>query len=177
MFFSSRIRTTNRSRASASQGAARYRQSAAGNRQSAARPSKDAVRSPAVGIGALAFLCVTASLGLAGCFAPEDEQISCDDIPPPDQVSYALLEREVTQGCGFSNCHGSEVAEKGLRLDTSARVFEALSNRAGPIYSQLASGEMPKAGDNGDLPLGEPWSETQLANFRGWYCYGGFPDD
>jgi len=108
---------------------------------------------------------------LATCWPPASEQLSCEDLLDPGQVSFAMLEEQMTgqgeKGCGFPACHGSEVAHHGIRLDSANGLYDALSTRIDDIYAQVASGKMPRGATR--------WGAADLQQLRSWYCDGSFP--
>ena len=114
----------------------------------------------------------------SACQAPEEERITCDDIPAFEDVSYSTLEIELSDGCAISDCHGDEVAEKGIRFDSPSAIREALEHRGATVYGVLASGDMPRLADDSDVPDPDGrWGQSSLENFRGWYCYGEYFDE
>jgi hypothetical protein len=132
------------------------------------RPPLHSLRPPrsasTLGIGLVSWIA-------AGCWSPAGERLSCEDLLDPSQVSYgALLEKMTGQGeqsCGFPACHGSEVANHGIRFDNESALYDALSTRIDDIYGQVASGKMPRGGTR--------WGAADLQQLRSWYCYGSFP--
>jgi hypothetical protein len=103
--------------------------------------------------------------------ASAPERLTCDDVLPPGEVKYSDLESLIggmsEKGCAFSECHGGNAQQRGLRLDSPALIFDELSTRTDLIYAMLASGQMPAQGTR--------WDEADLRVFRSWYCDGGFP--
>lgn len=117
---------------------------------------------------------VAAALALlAGCFPPEDERLTCDDVAPPGSFDYGTLEQLVAldeiggKGCVAAPCHSAATQRAGVRLDTPELVYDELSGSPEKYYELLVSGEMPHDG--------EAWNEDELRIFRSWYCAGAFP--
>jgi hypothetical protein len=122
-----------------------------------------------VGARALVSLCVSC---VFSCRPPAEERVTCDDLLPPEQATFAALVELVTQetpdkGCSVAKCHGSEEAEFGYRFDERAAIFDALTTQIDVVYAQVASGEMPPEGR-------ERWDENDLRLLRTWYCNGAF---
>lgn len=129
-------------------------------------------RKPAPSAGAAHALALgLTSCILASCWAPASERLSCEDLLEPSQVSYAALREQMRgqgeKGCGFPACHGSEVANHGIRFDDARLLYDELSTRIDDIYGQVASGKMPRGGTR--------WDENDLRQLRTWYCDGSFP--
>ncbi len=115
-----------------------------------------------------------AMLALTALLACSDanERIDCNDLLPASEASFSQIRELVlsrAKGCAASDCHGSEVAEKGYRLDEPALIYDEFTNRIDSMYAQIASGEMPEGGRR--------WSEQDLRLVRTWYCNGASPND
>lgn len=110
----------------------------------------------------------------AGCFPPEEERLSCDDVYAPGSFDYRVLEDlvlqdeiETSKGCIAAPCHSAGTQRGGVRLDTPKLIYDELSTRADTYYEALASGYMPHDGVR--------WEDEELKIFRSWYCAGAFP--
>jgi hypothetical protein len=107
---------------------------------------------------------------LAGCYEPESERLSCDDVLPAGSYDFSQLQALVQdrrKGCLRGGCHVADTQPAGIRLDTPELVYDELAQRPEKFYAALASGFMPEQG--------RPWSDDDLKLFRSWYCSGAFP--
>jgi uncharacterized membrane protein len=108
---------------------------------------------------------------LAAC-GDAHEQMSCDDLLPASEATFSQLQALVTsrgKGCSSSDCHGSEEAAKGYRLDEPSLIYDEFTNRIDSVYAEVASGSMPEGGRR--------WSDADLQLVRTWYCNGASPND
>ena len=56
-----------------------------------------------------------------------------------------------------------------VSLDSSATVYDTLTNKMSLVYPELSSGRMPRDG--------LPWNADELRMLRTWYCNGAFYDE
>ncbi len=110
-------------------------------------------------------------LAFSAC-GDEQERISCDDLLPATEARFSQIEELVLssdKGCADADCHSSETAEHGYRLDEPALIYEEFTSRIDSMYAQVASGAMPEGGRR--------WSEEDLRIVRTWYCNGASPNE
>jgi len=114
---------------------------------------------------------VGVSWALAGCFGPQDERLSCEDVLPAADANFSgiveLVLNDPEKHCIDEPCHAAKTQQAGIRLDDPDLIYDELSTRPELFYSVLASGVMPQAPTH--------WSEDDLRLFRSWYCSGAFP--
>jgi uncharacterized membrane protein len=106
---------------------------------------------------------------LAGCYEPQSERLSCDDVSPASNADFSQLQalvQDQDKGCLSSDCHNAKTQEQGIRLDTADLVYDEFSHRPDKFYAVLASGIMPDEGTR--------WTDDDLKLFRSWYCSGAF---
>ena len=107
---------------------------------------------------------------LAGCYEPQSERLSCDDVLPAGTYDFSRIQalvQDPDKGCLASECHNAKTQEEGIRLDTEDLVYDEFSHRPEKFYAVLASGIMPDEGTR--------WSDDDLKLLRSWYCTGAFP--
>jgi hypothetical protein len=128
------------------------------------------MRSPARRGAAAVWVALAFAGGLASCYEPQAQRLSCDDVLPAGTYDFAQVQalvQDQQKGCQGDECHGGAGQEQGVRLDEPALVYDEFSHRPEKFYAVLASGFMPEEGT--------PWSDDDLKLLRSWYCNGAFP--